>query len=419
MREVDLSFLCELARNSDYPLVQHELESLQNNQQLLRRSTAIVILLGGKAGRLGECVVGTALLEGTLRLLRVLNKEGISVQIMIDQRSLDLFQEENYQQAYWPEISLQGMEAPLDPRSILSLLTSLHDNAHLLVLDFHGAHDGMPYYAHKQTDHGSIDILGNLFRVGVRNYSQRGPEHRYAAFLADLFALKELSMDSTTIQPHLRLTIEDEQQLKAYPLDPAAITIICFFQSVVLAKCYELWDEVMQLLCEHIAREQPGQKLEFVIACGPDEGLPDGFKKSDIADWLQDFTGVADNARVKIYSTATLRDLAVLTSHATLALSDDTGPGHIAGALGIPVIIPFLPGNVYAKDIWSSTLYHHGITIVPNPYSTQQIEAAVIWGHTDIIDSIPPAELYKTAIPHLQKNHTRQQPANQTLRISL
>ncbi|GER87457.1 hypothetical protein KDW_16190 [Dictyobacter vulcani] len=409
MKEVDLSFLSELARNPEYVLTAQQQESLHNNQQLLKRANAIVILLGGKAGRLGECVVGTAFLEGMLQLLRVLHKEGISVQVMLDQKSLDLFQEKSYQQAYWSEVSIQGLEAPLDPRVILSLPGYADADAHLLVLDFHGAQDGMPYCIYKQTGHGSVTILGNLFRMGMRNYSQRGPEQRYTAFLTDLFALPETMLTRSTVQPYLRLAVEDQLQIQElqhiYPLDPTAITIICFFQSVVLAKCYELWDDVMQLLCEQVAREQPGQKLEFVLACGPDDNLPDGFKQADMADWLQDFTGVANNAQVRIYRTNTLRDLAMLTSRASLALSDDTGPGHIAGALKIPVIIPFLPGNIYAKEIWSSTLWHHGVTLDPNPYSNQQIEAAIIWGRTDIIDSIPPTRLYQEASRYLPAKH--------------
>ncbi|GCE18318.1 glycosyltransferase family 9 protein [Dictyobacter kobayashii] len=408
METEDLAFMSELARDPQRAISLSEQMSLQANQQALQQATNVIILLGGKAGRLGECVVGTALLEGTLQLLRSQHKAGTPVQIFIDQSSGDLFDIRSYQQAYWPEISIQLLATPLNVEDLIPVLSETAVNKRALVLDFHGARDGMPARTQITTAVGTLDILENLFRVSIRYYALRGPERRYADFLCDLFALPSSALPGTEIQPRIRLTQEDEiryQQLqREMHFDPDSILIICFFQSVVLAKCYELWDEVMQLLCEYAAQHLPAQKLSFVLTCGPDDNLPAGFKKADMVEWLQDFRGVQNNASVHIYSTLTLRDLAILSSHARLALSDDTGPGHITGALQIPTIVPFLPGNIYAQFIWSSTPWHHGVTLNPNPYTNQQIEFAVIWGKTDIIDSIPATELYQEAVRYLQKD---------------
>lgn len=402
MEVYDLAFMSKLARDPGYILSSQEKLSLQANQQALRQASNIIILLGGKAGRLGECVVGTALLEGTLQILRSLHKENIPVQIFIDQSSGTLFNISCYQQAYWPEISIQLTATPLTAEDLISILPAAGTDKETLVLDFHGAHDGMPAHTPRPGAAGILNVLDNLFRVGIRYYAQRGPERRYADFLCELFALPASTLSGSTTQPCIRLTSADEQRYQqiqhSISLASDSILIVCFFQSVVLAKCYELWDEVLQMICEYAAQKMPGQKISFVLPCGPDEHLPPGFKKADMIEWLQPFSGVQDNARVYFYSTETLRDLAILSSQATLALSDDTGPGHIAGALHIPTIVPFLPGNIYARFIWSSTLWHHGVTLDPNPYSDQQVESAVIWGKTDIINSIPPISLYQEAV---------------------
>ena len=106
--------------------------------------------------------------------------------------------------------------------------------------------------------------------------------------------------------------------------------------------------------------------------------------------------------RVIVATTPSLLDLAVILRHATLALSNDTGPGHLAGALAIPTITPFLPGAVYSRQVWASTLSHRGVTLDPSPYSYDAITAEIFAGRTDIINTIPPEYLAAAAIAHLQ-----------------
>jgi ADP-heptose:LPS heptosyltransferase len=258
----------------------------------------------------------------------------------------------------------------------------------------------------ERDEHCSVAILGQCFRVGIRSYADRGPERRYADFIETLFALPAGVIDGKQAQPRLHLVNEENarysQLAQAFGLNLNALPIVCFFQSVVPAKCYERWDEVLQLLCEQLAFHMPGQKVDFILICGPDEDLPEGIRKADIEEWLSDFHGVEANARVLICSTPSLRDLAILATHAALVLANDTGPGHIAGALGVPTVTPFLPGNIYSKKVWSSTLFHSGITLDPNPYSFAELEAAVIWGKTDIINSIEPQHLCAAACKQLQ-----------------
>jgi hypothetical protein len=413
-----LAFLHNCALDKNRPLTETEYAMLQTIHSYLKQADEIIICLGGKAGRLGECIVGTALLEGILQVLRYMNKIGTPVCIFVDQGVADLFDVQLYQDTYYFNPTREAADVQQCAFQSLtgSRRTQVTSDGNVVVLDFHGANDGMPYLQFienpsrpevqaGQGPHAHITILGQLFRVGIRSYADRGPERRYADFIETLFALPAGTIDGKQAQP--RLLISDEGNVRYYQLAQTfglnleIPSIVCFFQSVVLAKCYERWDEVLQLLCEQLALSMPGQKINVVVACGPDANLPQGMRKADMEEWLANFHGVGANARVLICSTSSLRDLAILTSHAVLALSNDTGPGHIAGSLGIPTVTPFLPGNIYSKKVWSSTLFHCGVTLNPNPYSFSELEAAVIWGKTDIINRIEPQHLCNAAWKHL------------------
>ncbi|GCE10227.1 glycosyltransferase family 9 protein [Tengunoibacter tsumagoiensis] len=400
----EFTFLQEWAVQPERLLTEHEQALLRKTRCLLQTADEVVIFLGGKAGRLGECVVGTGLLEASLQALIALERAGLPIQIVVDQGSVELFAEPYYQSKYWPAITITSA---ISSEELTEQICQTAEQKTVLILDFHGEHDGLPYLELRELADKQVTIatLGHLFRVGLRSYAQRGQDRRYADFIENLFYLSPHTIDGSAAQPHILLSDEDrklyEELASRYELDQEALQIICFFQSVVVAKCYERWDEVLYLLCSYFARHFPQQKLNFLLACGPDENLPGGFKKADMEEWLQDFTGVNQNARVVIQQTDTLIELSVLTNHAILALSNDTGPGHIAGALRIPTITPFLPGNLYSRRVWSSTTWHRGITVEPNPYSYQQLESAIIWGKTEIINSIPPDEIYEAAIASL------------------
>jgi hypothetical protein len=330
-------------------------------------------------------------------------KAGTPISIVVDEKVTELFNERLYQEQYWPEIRVIS-----STKYMLEESTRQTNSKHILVLDFHGGHDGMPALRVEDVEmERSRTVLAHLFRVGVRSYAHRGSVRRYADFVEELFALPEGAIDGERAQPRLLLSAEDNARyiVLANELDLAsqAIQIVCFFQSVVLAKCYERWDEVMLLLCEYLAKHFPRQKVNFLIACGSDDELPEGFKKADMEAWLQHFTGVNNNARVLVHALSSLRDLALLTRHAMLVLANDTGPGHIAGSLGTPTVTPYLPGNIYSKHVWSSTLWHYGVTLEHHTFTFRELEAAVLWGKTDIINSIPPEDLQKaiyTCLPH-------------------
>lgn len=413
-----LSFLQERASKSDDPLPPDERGLLRRAQEALRQAEQVIICLGGRAGRLGECIVGTGLLEGLLLALRHVGKAGTPISLLVDESAAELFDERAYQEQHWPQF--QVLAAPAGQfQALTETLLQRGDGKHCLVIDLHGAHDGMPFLRVEEralpasSDHlgghtQMVTTLGRLFRVGVRSYAQRGAERRYADCIEAVFDLPAGAIAGQVAQPRIWLSAGDEARYpllaKEFHLRRSAILIACFFQSVVPAKCYGRWREVLLLLCQQVARRFPQQTVDFLLACGPDEDLPAGIRQADMLEEFRGFTGVKANARVQVRATPSLRDLAIITRHAALVLSNDTGPGHLAGALQVPTIVPYLPGTVYSKAVWASTLWHRGVTLEPGPFRAQDIEAAVLHDNTDIIDSIPPERLAQQASDLLSRS---------------
>jgi hypothetical protein len=402
---IELDFLHEHAQDKQPTSTEHEQAVIAQVHAALLEADEVFICLGGRAGRLGESVVGTALLEGTLQALHYAGRDGIPVSIIVDKSVLELFNEELYQEDYWSRITIVSITQPEEMEEVVVKRAT---GRHVLVVDCHGAHDGMPYLRiQSDQDEHRITTLARLFRVGIRSYAQRGSDRRYADFIEDLFGLPVQAIPGKQAQPALRLSAQDKARYPelalAFDLNPAALQVICFFQSVVRAKCYERWQEVMLPLCEYMARHFPLQKIDFLLACGPEEDLPESVKKAALIEEFQDFTGMNQNARVLVSTTPSLHDLAILISKAAFVLANDTGPGHMAGALHIPTITPYLPGNIYSKRVWSSTPWHHGVTLEPNPYSYRELESAVIWDNPELVSSIPPEDLLQKVLQCLSR----------------
>jgi hypothetical protein len=410
-----LAFLHERADQSWRSFAPEEQRLLDLARHALRQADSVVICLGGRAGRLGECLVGTALLEGVLLALRRVGNASASVHLLVDQGAVDLFDERLYQEHRWPHMRVHTAPVAEMSSRVETLLQHIGARQNLVV-DLHGAHDDMPSLRVEQrclafTSDASfqavqtVTTLGCLFRVGVRSFAQRGTRRRYADFIEALFALPAGALDGALTQPRIWLSADDQARYPAlteeYGLRASSLLIVCFFQSIVPAKCYGRWSEALALLCQQVARCFPQQTLDFLMACGPDEDLPEGVRLADVAEEFEDFTGTRQNARVVVRATPALRDLAIIVRHAALVLSNDTGPGHLAGALRVPTIVPYLPGHVYSKAVWASSPWHHGVTLEPNPFTRQQIEAAVLWDSTEIIDSVPAERLVMEAFDQI------------------
>jgi hypothetical protein len=396
-RRVTLAFLCERGLDTARVFRQEEEQLLARAQEAFYRADALVVRLGGKAGRLGESIVATALLEGLLQALVAVGKTGTPVTIMVDTGVGDLFDTLVYQDAYWPRLQIvTSPEAEhLDTQSWRSLAFPA---GLTLLVDLHGAHDGMPYL--EEID--SATALMHLSRAGIRYYARHKQLRRYADFIQDLLALPPGAVDPTLAQPRIRLGALARARYstlaQAVSWHTEALHIVGFFQSIVAAKCYQRWDEVLAELADLVAHHWPGRHMEILLACGPEEQQPVGFHMTDLRATFAGFTGTRQNTLVRVEQIPSLGDLAVLLSRASLVLSNDTGPGHLAGALSIPTITPFLPGGVYSKEVWASSLWHHGVTLEPSPFTTQRIESAVTWGDTAVINRIPPESIVAEAL---------------------
>jgi hypothetical protein len=401
----EMPWLQHLALDEEYPLTEADKHVVEIAHAALLRCNALEIHLGGKAGRLGECIVETAFLEGMLYLLEHLGKADMPVSVFVDGETLSLFDDATYADQFWHGIHFQ----PAPDRAMAGESETGGDSdegepRHLLALDFHGAHEDVPYLQRSETDTSSETTLAQLHRVAVRSYSCRGPRRRYADFLEDLFGPPEGTIDDLKAQPRVRLNARDVARYPdlagEYGLNDDATRIICFFQSVVAAKCYENWDDVMAAISEHWAHTHHSERLEFFIACGPDDNQP--VRCEDLAAYFAGFTGAEGNARVIVETTPSLRDLAILLSHVSLCLSNDTGPSHLAGALHVPTITPYLPGDIYPMRVWASTRWHHGVTLPPDTFTFAEIENAILNSHTDVINSIPTNLLAAQAISALE-----------------
>lgn len=401
----ELAFLEALALNANTPLSAADQRALGRARAALDDADAVVIHIGGKAGRLGEAIVGTAFLEGALQTLAAVGKARTPVTVLIDSAIAGIMPESEYRARYWPEIAIVAASpGDVDRRGMASFASDASIPArNTLALDFHGEHDGMPALDVALTATGGrLTTLARLNRVALRSYAARGPEQRYAAFFRDLFRLPADSLSGEEVQPRIyvpEVAARYPQLARSFGLEADTLLVACFFQSVVAAKCYERWDEVLALLAEQVGARHPGRRITFFVACGPDTNQP--VHQEDLAAILGGFTGHRGNARVVVAATPSLRDLAVILRHAALALSNDTGPGHLAGALGVPTITPYLPGALYSRQVWASSLWHRGVTIAPNPYSFEALKAEVFAARTAIINAIPPEQIVAEALRFL------------------
>jgi hypothetical protein len=140
----DLSFLDDLARDASRRLAPSEASMLSVAREALEAADAVVIHFGGRSGRLGEAIVGTAFLEGTLQALAATGKQHTPLTVIIDKSIAELMPVWEYRARYWPEIAvIVTTPSAVDRAGLASFADSSACN--ILALDFHAEHDGAPY----------------------------------------------------------------------------------------------------------------------------------------------------------------------------------------------------------------------------------------------------------------------------------
>ncbi|HEY7341005.1 MAG TPA: hypothetical protein VH591_09000 [Ktedonobacterales bacterium] len=140
----ELAFLDELARDASRSLTPSETHLLNLAREALEAADAVVIHFGGKSGRLGEAIVGTAFLEGTLQTLAALGKQHTPLTVIIDRSIAELVSVSEYRTRYWPEIAvIVALPSEVDAMGLASFVGPSARN--ILALDFHAEHDVAPY----------------------------------------------------------------------------------------------------------------------------------------------------------------------------------------------------------------------------------------------------------------------------------
>jgi hypothetical protein len=104
----EMPWLQHLALDSDYPLTEADSQIRAIAHTALLCADAVELRLGGKAGRLGECIVETAFLEGMLSLLEQLGKAGTPVTVFVDGEASSLFDDAAYADQFWPGVHFQS-----------------------------------------------------------------------------------------------------------------------------------------------------------------------------------------------------------------------------------------------------------------------------------------------------------------------
>ncbi len=137
----EMAFMHARATDKDYILSESEREIVATASNAFKHADAIIVRSGGKAGRLGECIIGTALLEALLLALRSIGKAGISLNIMVDEAARGLFAERDYREKYWDDITISHLPPDQDATEIIASQMEVNN---ILILDFHGKNDGMP-----------------------------------------------------------------------------------------------------------------------------------------------------------------------------------------------------------------------------------------------------------------------------------
>lgn len=147
----DLDFMSDRALDAGRAPTAPEQSTLSLAREALLDADAIVIHIGGKAGRLGEAIIGTAFLEGTLQTLSYTNRQHTPVTVIVDDSIAELVSAREYRARYWSEIDV--IVAAPDDVDRAGAATYASASAHnILELDFHAEHDGMPYLEIEQAD---------------------------------------------------------------------------------------------------------------------------------------------------------------------------------------------------------------------------------------------------------------------------
>jgi hypothetical protein len=405
---LDLSYLLRRGEHPTAPLTRADVTAALALARAARNAGRLVVLTGGRAGRIGESVVQSGVAAALLAATRCLRRPAPEVTLLVDARVRALFDAALLRRRYGAHLEVVP-GAGDDPAGAARELALEGFAPQTLLLDLHGGRDGPPALrseVHRRGPHApalTLHTAQGLFRPAVIAYARRGPRRRYADFAEDLLGLPRGAVGGAEAQPAVLLAGAERAQagpmLARLGLAPDALPFLCFFQSAAVAKCYDSWWDVMEGIAGALHAVAPERQVGFVVACGPNESGRPGLDPTDLEALFGPFAARRSGARVhvRVCAIGALRDLAILATRCVV-LANDTGPGHLAGAAGAPVVTPFLPGEVYPQRVWASTPGHRGAAPPPGAFSAREVRDAVLWDENRVVSAVPPAELVALAV---------------------
>ncbi|HEY6804146.1 MAG TPA: glycosyltransferase family 9 protein [Pyrinomonadaceae bacterium] len=211
---------------------------------------------------------------------------------------------------------------------IIKLVKKVRASKYDLVIDLHSLSEtnvlgllsgaSRRLYAHRPNR--SLDFLGN--------YSPRPPRQDLNRHAVDRYldVLKPLKIDEASRAPHLEPTPKANAEvaalLKKEKADTNALLVGLFFGAGHVVRRWKL--ERYAELADYLMRNHG---VRIVVFAGPEERpyIPEAKKLFP--------------ARTIFFDRLTIPQLAAAQARLTLFISNDTGPMHIAAAVGTPVVV--------------------------------------------------------------------------------
>lgn len=212
---------------------------------------------------------------------------------------------------------------------ISSFLKTLRDRRYDLVIDFHGLFKSavivLVSRGRRKLGYKSMQELSGLF------YSEKIPEDM-AKHAVDRYLDFVRHLGAPSAEAEFIIPIDDENRKRVHTLlsskgiDPAeafvAINPVAYWDT-------KLWEnEKFACLCDRIASEM-GMKLIFTGSGGDDT--------------IARIRAMMTTPSVSLEGETSLRDLAYLYRISRLVITTDSGPMHIAAAVGTPTVALFGP----------------------------------------------------------------------------
>lgn len=337
--------------------------ALREASDAFRTSDEIYVVLGGA---IGDAVISTAYVKAIEESLRVAGKN-TPITVIVNQDHGNL-----YDGLASANVTIKTAPRGQGAQTMQALLAA-SSQQHPIIFDFeHFLNEGPTI---EKTTQGAKNIttLNNLFPAAIEMYNNdTDPQRRYASFMEELLSLPASSIDANKAKPTVTLPANADAMYDALAsktgidkANPNQIAIVV--EASVPGKRYSM--DKWAALIEKMKTEYPGYQFNVIFnsAASPASGA---YAKTDIESSLSAH-GVLGDCHIIDGGDASvvgeLMDLAALFKHQKLVLGNDTGLGHIAGALeqGPSVITVFMPGR-FPPAFWVSSQKQTAVVATTN-----------------------------------------------------